>query len=83
MTEPLHATSRETVPAVWTATDEQFFAVVRDLFTPAFLYGAGVLLSSYDADTAPVVSTRKTCGQPHPCAAEPAGTMVAEVSWPS
>lgn len=38
----------ESVPTVWTAADEKFFCLVSRLFDAAFLYGAGVLLASYD-----------------------------------
>ena len=34
--------------AGWSAADESFFRVVRELFRPAFLAGATVLLASYD-----------------------------------
>ncbi len=38
----------EAVPTTWSAADEQFFRIVGELFHPAFLRGATVLLSSYD-----------------------------------
>jgi hypothetical protein len=78
MTDMMPTTS-ETVPVQWSQADEAFFLVVHDLFPPTFLAGAGVLLASYDDDTAGD-STPQTCGQPHPLAAQPAGTMAAEVS---
>jgi hypothetical protein len=40
--------TRESVPAVWTDTDERFFRVVSRLFPTGFLRGAGTLLASYD-----------------------------------
>jgi len=44
----------ETVPAVWSAADEEFFRVVAaDVLTPKFLLGAGVLLASHDVETLP------------------------------
>lgn len=47
-------TSRsETVSAAWSAEDESFFRVVRDLFAPAYLRGASALLASYDLDPDP------------------------------
>jgi hypothetical protein len=76
-------TTTETIPTTWTAADEHFYLVVRDLFAPAFLEGAGVLLASYDDDTAAADSTQEVCGQPHPAARAQVGTMVAEVSGPS
>jgi hypothetical protein len=39
----------ETVPQTWDdAADRTFFTVVARLFTPEFLYGASVLLASFD-----------------------------------
>ena len=35
----------ETVTAAWSATDEQFFHLVRDLFEPSWLRGASLLLA--------------------------------------
>lgn len=35
----------ETVTAAWSASDEQFFHLVRDLFEPSWLRGAGLLLA--------------------------------------
>ena len=44
----------ETIPAVWSAADEEFFRVVAtDVLTPKFLLGAGVLLASHDVETLP------------------------------
>jgi hypothetical protein len=40
----------EAVPTVWTAGDEDFFRVAAGLFAPAFLWGAGTLLASYDPE---------------------------------
>jgi hypothetical protein len=42
------ATVVESVPPTWSAADEQFFRIVGELLTPAFLAGASVLLASYD-----------------------------------
>ena len=42
------ATSVETVPTTWSAADEQFFRLAAQLFAPAMLAGAGVMLASYD-----------------------------------
>jgi hypothetical protein len=42
------ATGVESVPTVWSAADEQFFRVAGELFAPAMLAGASVLLASYD-----------------------------------
>ena len=47
-------TALETIPAVWSAADEEFFRVVAtDVLTPTFLLGAGVLLASHDIETLP------------------------------
>lgn len=35
--------------ALWSGADEQFFRIVAELFRPALLQGATVLLASYDA----------------------------------
>ncbi len=42
------AAAVETVPTTWSAADEQFFRIAGQLFGPAILAGAGVLLASYD-----------------------------------
>jgi len=42
--------SIETVPVMWDEQTERFFSLTADLFSPAFCYGAGVLLASYDLD---------------------------------
>ena len=44
------STTPETLPTVWSADDDQFFRAVADVFAPAFLRGAGVLLASYDRE---------------------------------
>jgi hypothetical protein len=44
------ANNLESVRVLWSSTDEQFFRLAADLFPPAFLRGAGVLLASYDPD---------------------------------
>ena len=41
-------TSSDSVPAAWSAADEQFFRCTADLFLPEFLWGSGTLLASYD-----------------------------------
>ncbi|MDX6209030.1 MAG: hypothetical protein QOE24_1421 [Frankiales bacterium] len=41
----------ETVPQTWNDADTAFFTLVARLFSPEFLYGAGVLLAAYDTDT--------------------------------
>jgi hypothetical protein len=51
------STTPETVPTVWTVDDETFFRVVADVFAPAFLLGAAVLLGSYDPDSVPTPPT--------------------------
>ena len=38
----------EAVPTTWAAADEEFFRLAGQLFAPAMLAGAGVLLASYD-----------------------------------
>lgn len=43
----------ETTSAAWSARDETFFHVVAGLFAPDVLFGAGVLLASYDPEPAP------------------------------
>jgi hypothetical protein len=43
---------RESVPALWSETDERFFRVVAEVFPTSFLWGAGTLLASYDAEHA-------------------------------
>lgn len=45
----------ETVPAVWSSADELFFRIVGQLFSPAFLAGANVVLASYDDEQDVVV----------------------------
>lgn len=51
----MNCISTESVPQTWTDHDEQFFGISASLFTPAFCYGASVLLASYDtvADALP------------------------------
>jgi hypothetical protein len=44
------STTPETVPTVWSTDDENFFRAVADVFAPGFLWGAGVLLGSYDCE---------------------------------
>lgn len=42
------AAAAERVPTTWSAADEQFFRIARDLFEPAYVAGASVLLGGYD-----------------------------------
>jgi hypothetical protein len=44
------ASNCESVPICWTELDELFFALVGDLLSTSFLWGAATLLASYDAD---------------------------------
>ncbi len=46
-------TVREALPVRWTDQDETFFRIVRELFSPAYLQGASVLLAGYDAEPGP------------------------------
>lgn len=46
------STTPETVPTIWSVADESFFRAVADVFAPNFLQGAGVLLGSYDLESA-------------------------------
>ena len=46
-------THPETVPTSWTTADEDFFRTTWDAFPAEFLMGAGVLLATYDDETAP------------------------------
>lgn len=42
----------ETIPAIWTEErDGAFFAIVQNLFRPAFTSGATTLLMTYDEDS--------------------------------
>ena len=54
----MNSISPQSVPQTWTDQDEQFFRISAALFTPAFCYGASVLLASYD----------ETCEAPTPVA---------------
>lgn len=48
----------ESIPQDWDdERDGQFFNVTASLFSPAFCYGAGVLLASYDPDDTSVAVT--------------------------
>jgi glutamate dehydrogenase/leucine dehydrogenase len=38
----------EAVPTTWSTADEEFFLIAGQLFAPAMLAGAGVMLASYD-----------------------------------
>lgn len=45
----MNAIGIETIPTTWDDTqDGAFFRLIEGLFTPAFTFGAGVLLASYD-----------------------------------
>ena len=37
----------------WTATDDEFFRTVAHVFPAEFVFGAGVLLASYDDEVLP------------------------------
>ncbi len=50
----------ETIPTTWSDADERFFAVVKRVLAPQFLYGAGVLLASYDDEVAQLGTTSAT-----------------------
>jgi hypothetical protein len=39
----------------FTYADAQFFRIVQPLFSPSFVFGASVLLGSYDEDEPPYV----------------------------
>ena len=39
----------------FTYADSQFFRIVQTLFPPSFVFGASVLLGSYDEDEPPYV----------------------------
>jgi hypothetical protein len=41
-------TTLESLAAGWSTADEAFFRIAAEIFPPAFLAGAGVLLASYD-----------------------------------
>jgi hypothetical protein len=50
-------TSIESIPQVWNdERDGQFFRLTDGLFPPAYCYGAGVLLASYDPDDEPTTT---------------------------
>ena len=57
----------------WSATDERFFRITTDLFDPAYLRGATVLLASYD-DSVAFTPFPPTRGAPQP---EPAHRTAA------
>jgi hypothetical protein len=46
-------TASETVPLTWSAQDDTFFRITRELFSPSYLRGATVLLMSYDPEPDP------------------------------
>ena len=68
-------TASETVPTVWTELDDAFFAVVGDVLSPGFLWGAATLLGSYDPDEVPVVVELPR--QPRPSATLPGQRSLA------
>ena len=41
--------------ATFTCGDAQFFRIVQSLFSPSFVFGAGVLLGTYDDEEPPYV----------------------------
>jgi len=68
------STTPETVPTVWTVEDETFFRAVADVFAPAFLLGAAVLLGSYDPESAPTLAApaaSTVAGQTQPAERSP------------
>ena len=67
------STAPETVPTVWSADDESFFRAVADVFAPAFLWGATVLLGSYDQQA---LSSSPATATTDPARTEPAA------AWP-
>jgi hypothetical protein len=72
----------ERVPDEWSAADEAFFRVVRDVLAPTFLAGAGVLLASYDHEVLVLADARPD--HVHPLTSvQPLATDVAEVAHPS
>jgi hypothetical protein len=63
----MKASIHEAIPTVWVeARDIPFFRLVRNVFTPAFLAGASVLLASYDDidEAAPVTECHRIAEQP-------------------
>lgn len=52
-TQATHSSPLESVRVLWSATDEQFFRITAELVSPAFAFGAGVLLASYDPEPVP------------------------------
>jgi len=61
-------TTLESLATGWSTADEAFFRIAAEIFPPAFLAGAGVLLASYDPD--PVEDAPCT-----PSAAAPRGAV--------
>ena len=62
-------TSIESIPQVWDdERDGQFFHLTDGLFTPAYCYGAGVLLASYDPDDEPTAAVVAAADVPVPVA---------------
>ena len=49
LTSPQSEIVAETTQA-WCDTDESFFRIVAEALSPQFLFGAGALLASYDAE---------------------------------
>ena len=59
--------SIESIPQVWDdERDGQFFRITQPLFDPAYCYGAGVLLASYDPEDELVTSTDTATYDPQP-----------------
>jgi hypothetical protein len=52
-TQTTHSSPLESVRVLWSTTDEQSFRIAAELVTPAFAFGAGVLLASYDPEPLP------------------------------
>ena len=49
--------------AAFTHSDELFFRLVHSLFSPSFVFGAGVLLSSYDDEEPPYVAAEQVAAE--------------------
>jgi hypothetical protein len=70
----------ESVRVVWSATDELFFRITAEVFSPSFAMGAGVLLASYDSEpVAPDPRPARTATSSVPAARPaPAGTAARQ-----
>ena len=49
------STTGSSTAATFSCGDAQFFRIVQSLFAPSFVFGASVLLSSYDDEEPPYV----------------------------